>query len=151
MKLNNRFKQLRGIETGINKHLYLICGIITIVVMIMTLTEFFTRGRFAPARMNLFYLGVLVIYSLHKELIRWLGKRKIERQGEYFVFGWITFTTLLYIINFLSKDYFSYSVQGEPTTTLRELSILSLEVLAIFILTRYLKILKILLVKPKSR
>ena len=151
MSTKNQVKHLRKIESGINQHLYLICGIVTVVVMTMTLIEFLSCGLFSPTRMTLFYLGVLLIYSLHKELIRWLGKRKTERQGEYFVYGWIGLTTLLYIVNFMSKDYFSYSVTGEPTTILREISILTLEVLAIFILTRCLKILKILLAPLFSR
>lgn len=149
MKLNNRFQELRGIEAGINKNLFLICSGVTIVAMSMITLEFFTRGAFPPTRMNLFYLGVLIIYSLHKEMVRWLGKRKIERQGEHFVYGWIGLTTLFYIINFLTKNYFSYSAGGEPLATLKGLTILTLEVLGIFIFTRCLKILKVFLVKPK--
>ena len=116
------------------------------------MVEFFSRGLFSPANMSLLYLGILIIYSLHKELIRWIGigKRKIERQGEYFVYAWIGFTTLLYIINFLSKNYFSYTPQGEPLDTLESLSIISIEVLAIFILTRCLKVLKIYLEKREQ-
>ncbi len=149
MKLNNRFQELRGIEAGINKNLFLICSGVTIVAMLMITLEFFTRGAFPPTRMNLFYLGVLIIYSLHKEMVRWLGKRKIERQGEHFVYSWIGLATLFYIINFLTKNYFSYSAGGEPLATLKELTILTLEVLGIFIFTRCLKILKVVLVKPK--
>lgn len=145
MVLNNKFKQLREIEAGINKNLFRICAGVTVIVMFMMALEFFTRGQFPPTQMNLFYLGVLVIYSFHKELLRWLGKRKIERQGEYFVYGWIGLATLLYVINFLSKDYFSYSVGGESLSALRDVSILTLEVLGIFILTRCLKILKVFL------
>ena len=151
MPINNKFKQLREIESGINKNLFLICAGVTIVVMAMLVLEFLTRGTFPPTRIGLFYIGVLVIYSLHKELVRWLGRRKIERQGEYFVYGWIGLTTILYIVNFLAKDYFSFSSQGEPLSTLKNLSILTLEVLGIFILTRCLKILKILLIKPPSQ
>lgn len=146
----NKFKELRGIEARINKNLFLICAGVTIVAMLMMALQFFTRGAFPPARMSLFYLGVLIIYSLHKEMLRWLGKRKIERQGEYFVYGWIGLTALLYIVNFLTKNYFSYSAQGEPLITLKELTTLTLEVLGIFIFTRCLKILKVVLTKPKS-
>ena len=145
-----KFKQLREIEGGINKNLFLICAGVTLVAMLMITLEFFTRGAFSPTRMSLFYLGVLIIYSLHKEMVRWLGKRKIERQGEYFVYGWIGLTTLLYIINFLTKDYFSYSAAGEPLFILKELTILALEVLGIFIFTRCLKIIKVVLTKPKT-
>lgn len=149
MTLKNKFQQLKEIETGINRNLFFICGAVTLVVMLMMILEFFSRGVFPPTQMSLFYLGVLIIYSLHKELVRWLGQRKVERQGEYFVYSWIALTTLLYIINFLTKEYFSYSAQGEHLATLRETSILTLEVLGIFILTRCLKILKIFLAKDR--
>lgn len=144
MKINNHLKDFGKIERVINKHLYTICSIVTIVAMAMILTEFFTRGLFPPARIHMFYLGVLVIYSFHKELTRWLGRKEVERQGEYFVYSWIILTTLLYVINFSTKGYFNYSVQGEPLTILKELSVLTLEVLAVFILTRGLKILKVI-------
>jgi len=113
--------------------------------MALTVTEFFGRGAFLPADMGLFYLGVLLIYSVHKEMVRWLGKRKVERQGEYFVYGWIALTTVLYIVNFLSNGYFTYN--GEYLSSLRNVSVLTVEVLAVFILTRCLKILKIILIK----
>ena len=147
MDTKTQIKRLREVEGGINKHLFLICGVVTVVIMVMILTEFFSRGVFSSGKISLFYLGVLLIYSFHKEIIRWLGKRRIERQGEYFVYGWIALTTFLYIINFLSKDYFYYSVKGEPTIILKEVSLLTIEVLAIFIFTRCLKILKIFLIK----
>jgi len=147
MDTKTQIKHLREVEGGINKHLFLICGVVTVVIMGMVLAEFFSRGVFSSDKISLFYLGVLLIYSFHKEIIRWLGKRRIERQGEYFVYGWIALTTFLYIINFLSKDYFYYSVKGEPTIILKEVSLLTIEVLAIFIFTRCLKILKIFLVK----
>ncbi len=150
MPVNNKFRQLRDIEAGINKNLFLICAAVTVIAMSMMALEFFTRGGFPPTRMSLFYLGVLILYSFHKELVRWLGRRKIERQGEYFVYGWIGLTTLLYTINFLAKDYFNYSAQGESLTTLRDVSVLTLQVLGVFISTRVLKILKVLLIKPKS-
>lgn len=150
MPVNNKFRQFRNIEAGINKHLFLICAAVTVIAMSMITLGFFTRGGFPPTRMSLFYLGVLIIYSFHKELVRWLGRRKIERQGEYFVYGWIGLTTLLYTINFLTKDYFNYSAQGESLTTLRDVSVLTLQVLGVFISTRALKILKVLLIKPKS-
>jgi len=150
MKENKKqLKELRKVEEKINKHLFTICGAVTIVIMFMILIEFFSRGAFLPANMSLFYLGVLLIYSFHKEIVRWLGKKRTERQGEYFVYGWIVFTTVLYIVNFACKNYFSSSVTGEQLTILRNLSILAVEVLAIFIFTRCLKILKIFLIGPK--
>ena len=97
--------------------------------------------------MILFYLGVLAIYFVHKELVRWLGERKTERQGECFVYIWVILTVSFYTINFLSRNYFSYLASGGQYTILKDASILTLEVLGIFILTRGLKILKILFKK----
>lgn len=150
MAIKDNFKNLRKLETGINKHLYIICGAVTLITMVMVATQFFSRGDFPPTRIGLFYLGILILYSLHKELVRWLGERKVEHQGEYFVYGWIVFTTLLYIINFLSKDYFSYSAQGLPLATLRETSVLTLQVLAIFLITRGSKLMKVFLIKKQK-
>ena len=137
-------------EAKINHNLYLICGGVTVLTMIMIAMEFFSRGVFPPTKISLFYLGVLLLYSLHKELIRWMGDRKVDYQGEYFVYGWIALTTLLYLVNFMSKDYFSYSIYGEPSTTLREISFLTLEVLAIFLVTRGSKLIKVFLVKKQK-
>jgi len=150
MTNKDQIKKLKGVESQINKHLYFICSIITIVTMAVMLTEFLSRGAFAPANMGLFYLGVLLIYSLHKELVRWLGQRKVERQGEHFVYAWIVLTALLYVVNFFSNGYFSHSATGEPLEVLKDLSILTVEVLAIFIFTRCLKILKIVAIRPKK-
>ena len=138
-----KFKQIKKTEAGVNRHLFLICSVVTIIIMLMMTAEFFSRGVFPPVKMNIFYLGVLIIYSLHKEVLRWLGKRKIERQGEGFVYSWIGLTTLLYLVNFLTKDYFAYSARGESLSILHDVSLITLEVLAIFILTRSLKALKI--------
>lgn len=151
MAVNDNFKNLRKLETEINKHLYIICGVVTVITMVMVLAKFFSRGDFPPIRITLFYLGILIIYSLHKELVRWLGERRIEHQGEYFVYSWIGLTTLLYVINFLSKDLFVYSSQGASLTTLRETCILTLEVLAIFFITRGSKLIKVFLIKSKKQ
>jgi len=148
MKENfKNLKDIKSVEVVINRHLYLICAFVTVVVMSLTVIEFFSRGRFPSLKMNLFYMGVLGIYSFHKELIRWLGQRRVERQGEYFVYAWILLTTFLYVINFFSKDYFAYSAQGYPLPVLREASLITLEVLGIFVFTRILKILKNILIK----
>lgn len=142
MAVNNQIKELRKIESEINKHLFWVCAGVTIVVMLMVVIEFFSRGEFSSSQIGLFYLGVLIIYSFHKELIRWLGEKKVVRQGEHFVYGWIGLVTFLYLIDFFSKGLFSYSIQGEPLIVLRNASVLALEVLAIFIFTRSLKMLK---------
>lgn len=143
---NRKYFRLRKIETKINKNLFIVCGIVTIITMIMIVIEFFSRGTFPPIKIGTFYIGVLILYALHKETLRWIGDRKqFQRQGEVFVYGWIILTTVLYLINFLSKNYFSYSALGEPLAVLREVTVTALEVLAIFILTRGLKLLKNLL------
>lgn len=139
--------KIKVVENQINQKLFIICAFVTLVSMSLLVVEFFSRGKFIPSRINFFYLGILVIYSLHKELIRWLGERKKQRNGEYFVYSWIILTTVLYIINFLNKDYFSYSSEGYPLGTLRDISVLTLEVLGIFIITRSFKFLKIFLKK----
>ncbi|MBI2624750.1 MAG: hypothetical protein HYW70_00175 [Candidatus Nealsonbacteria bacterium] len=138
-------EHLKAIEARINKNLFFICSAVTIAAILMVLIEFFSRGVFPPTRINLFYFGVLIIYSVHKELVRWLGRKEVERQGEYFVYSWIGLTTTLYIINFLTKDYFNYSPSGQTLDTLRESTIITLEVLAVFIFTRSLKIMKTML------
>jgi len=147
MILKSKFQRVRTIETKINRNLFIICGLVTIVVMAMILSQFFTRGAFPPIQITMFYLGVLILYSLHKEIVRWLGQRKIERQGEYFVYSWIILTTLLFAINFFTKEHFNHSIEGEQLNTLRDVSRLTLEVFVIFIFTRTMKMLKICLVK----
>lgn len=121
-------------ETRINSKLFIICAVVTFVTMAMILADFFTHGFFSGIKINFFYLGVLLIYSLHKELVRWLGENKMERQGEYFVYSWILLTTVLFVINFLTHEQFA-SVQDS--------TLITLEVLAVFIFTRFLKLLKI--------
>ena len=151
MTITNEFKELKEIEKEVNRHLYQICAIITVITMAMIAARFFTRGDFPSTRIGLFYLGILIIYSLHKELVRWLGERKVQRQGEYFVYAWVLFTVLLYVINFLAKDFFTYSGQGGSLTTLRETGILTLEILVIFLITRGSKIIKICLAKKPKK
>ena len=78
MRQNQQFQHIRTIESGINRHLFVICAIVTIVVMAMTLIDFFTRGNLFTVQIAPFYLGVLMIYSLHKEIVRWLGERRAQ-------------------------------------------------------------------------
>lgn len=139
-----QLKKIREIELAINKNLFIICAIITLIAMVMTLTEFFTRGAFPPSKINFFYIGVLFIYSVHKEMLRWLEEKKMERQGEWFVYSWIGLTVILYIINFLTRGYFNYSSEGVPVGSLGEVAVTTLEVCAIFILTRLSKITKLI-------
>lgn len=142
-----KLKKVREIEFTINKHLFLICSVITLIAMAMVATEFFSRGAFPPSRIGFFYIAVLFVYSIHKEMLRWLGEKKIERQGEYFLYSWIGLTVILYIINFLTRDYFCYSPGGMPTETLKIVSIITLEVAAIFLFTRLSKLIRVILEK----
>lgn len=147
MKQNQQFQQLKAVEYGINKHLFTICSVVTITVMVMTLIDFFTRGNLFTVQIAPFYLGVLLIYSLHKEIVRWLGERRAEHQGELFVYAWVGLTTALYIINFATRNYFSVTPDGLSINTLQSTMVISLEVLAVFLLTRFLKITKICMTK----
>ena len=147
IKQKQRFQHIKIIEAGISRRLFIICGIVTVIVMAMTLIDFFTRGNLFTVQIAPFYLGVLVIYSLHKEIVRWLGESRPERQGELFVYAWIGLTMTLYIINFASKNYFSMTNEGISINTLQGVTVLTLEVLAVFIFTRILKISKICLTR----
>jgi uncharacterized membrane protein len=149
MPQSSQFQKIKEIESKINKNLFIVCAIITVIVMTTILIEFFTRGAFPPSGMNIFYIGILFIYSVHKEMIRWVGEKHIERQGEWFVYIWIGLTSILYLINFLTKGYFSYSTEGMPVESLREASTITLEVSTIFLLTRASKTIKIFLEEKK--
>ncbi len=137
-------KNLIKIESVINRNLFSICSIVTIATMGLTLADFFGRGSFIPANINFFYLAVLLIYSLHKELLRWLGEKRNKREGEIFVYLWVILTTILYVVNFLSHDHYSFAADGHKLGTLRDLSILTIEILGIFFFTRLLKLLEVL-------
>lgn len=141
--MSKEIKRIKDVESSISRNFYILSVSVSIVIMLMFVFDFFTRGAFFPTQMNLFYLGVLLIYSLHKELIRWLGNRKVERNGEYLVYTWVVLTTILYLINFLSNGYYDKLVHGDPSTTLRDLSIITLETLGVFIFTRCLKIIQL--------
>jgi len=134
------------IETKINNTLFWICFFITFLAIFMSLTEFLSRGAFPPSRINVFYVGILAVYSLHKEALRFLehsdGEKK-QRKGELFVYIWIIITAILYFINFLTKDYFSYSDTGEQLKGLMDITYITLEVGAVFVLARILKLLMI--------
>jgi hypothetical protein len=126
-------------ETKINNILFWICFCITLLTILMTLLDFFSNGEYPPTNISLFYIGVLVIYSIHKEAIRFLEHASPERRskrGELFVYFWIIMTTLLYLVNFLTKNQFSYS--GLMTATY-----LTLEVGTVFVLARVLKLIMV--------
>ena len=133
-------KEIRTVEKGISNNLFTICTIVTLVSMILMTVNFFCRGSFSPAKIGFFYLAVVLIYSLHKEFVRWLGEKKTRRQGEYFVYAWIILTTILYTVNFFSNNYYSYSKEGYELSTLADIAYTSMEVLGVFVITRIMKI-----------
>ena len=142
-----KLNKLKKAELAINKNLFIICAVITLIVMTMVVIEFFTRGAFPPSGINFFYIVVLFLYSIHKEILRWLEKKEIERQGEWFVYVWIGLVVILYIINFLAKGYFSCAPNGVFVGSLGKITAIALEVFAIFILTRLSKAIKMSLEK----
>jgi len=141
--------QIRKVESIINRNLFLVCIVITIIVMAMMTIEFFSRGGFLPSRIGFFYIGVLFIYTAHKEMLRWLEEKKAERQGEVFLYSWIGLTTLFYIVNFLTKDYYSLSLDGKPLECIAQASVITLEVAVIFLLARLSKVIKIISMKKQ--
>ena len=135
-------KELSTIEHQINSILFWLSIFVTVVAMAMMLIGFFSRGEFPQTGIGTFYVGVLLIYSLHKEALRWLEEQdlqKRDRKGEYFVYTWIIMTALLYLINFFSKDYYRFDNEGVRLPTLFEITATTLEVGGVFILTRIIK------------
>jgi hypothetical protein len=136
-------QEVQTAEKKINEILFNLCLFVTIIAIGMSLVEFFTRGAFPSTKINLFYVGVLIIYSLHKEALRWIEEKGTEhqqRRGEIFVYIWIIVTAVLYLINFLSRDYFCWSPTGQELTTLTDITFTTLEVGAVFLFTRLFKI-----------
>ncbi|MDD5221266.1 MAG: hypothetical protein PHV47_01535 [Candidatus Pacebacteria bacterium] len=136
-------EQTYRIESKINRILFWISVFITIVTMVMMAIEFFSRGAFPTTRIGNFYIGVLLIYSFHKEALRWLEEkdtRKGQRRGEIFVYSWFILTTILYLVNFLRHDYYMTDPSGKETKALMEITVTALESGAVFIFTRLIKI-----------
>ena len=134
------------IETNINNILFWICFFVTLLAIFMSLTEFFSRGEFPTSKIGLFYVGVLAIYSLHKEALRFLEHAheiRGQKNGELFVYLWIIMTAILYLINFLTKNHYSVSNNGEKLLALTSISYTALEVGGVFILARILKLVMI--------
>ncbi len=133
-------------ENKINNILFWICFLVTILAIAMALLEFFSRGAFPPSNINIFYIGVLTIYALHKEAIRFLERsetKRAPRSGEVFVYIWIIMTAILYLINFLTKNYFSCSSDGLELKTLMSIAFTAIEVGMVFVLARILKLLMV--------
>lgn len=134
-----RLNELRATEKRLNNHLFLVSAIVTGITMAMMTLAFLSRGAFPSVEMSVFYLGVVIVYSFHNELVRWLGEDKIIRQGEYFVYGWIGLTVAFYTLDFLTNGYFSTASDGRHLDTIKESAALTFKVLIIFLLTRGLK------------
>ena len=147
-RIEKKMRETRNLESAINKNLFIICAIVTLATMTLMVTNFFSKGSFLPAKIGFFYLTVVFIYSFHKEFVRWLGEKKSMRQGEYFVYAWVILTTLLYIINFFSNDYYGHSREGYNVSTLADVAYTTIEVLGIFIVTRIMKIFFMLKRRP---
>jgi hypothetical protein len=136
-------KDVYQIEKQVNKILFRLAVLVTILAMGMILAEFLSRGAFPPTKIGFFYIGVLLMYSLHKEALRWMGGKELQiggRRGEYFVYAWILLTSALYLINFLTKDYFIIDNQGSDLTALPEITFITLEACAVFIFARVVKV-----------
>ncbi len=134
------------VEHSINEALYHICLLVTFIAVAMSLIRFFTRGEYPPGEINIFYIGVLALYSLHKEALHWLLEKEDlvnRRKGEYFVYLWLLLATGLYAINFFVKDRFTIDIQGRPLETLQEISFIALEVGGIFVASRFAKIVRL--------
>jgi hypothetical protein len=141
MDINDKkIKEIRKVETAISENLFLVCMVVTLATMVLMIINFFSRGCFFPTKIGFFYLTVVLIYSLHKEFIRWLGEKKSRRNGEYFVYAWIILTTVLYAVSFFSNGYFDHSKEGYPVSTLADVAYTTMEVLGVFIITRVMKI-----------
>ncbi len=135
----------QSVERQINNTLYSICLSVTLVAIGMSLIRFFSRGEYVSDEINLFYFGVLGLYSLHKEAMHWLMEKEElinRRKGEYFVFLWLILTLALYVINFVTHDRFTVSANGAELHTLKEITFTALEVGAIFVASRFLKIMR---------
>ena len=131
------------LETKINNVLFWICFCVTLLAISMSLIEFFSRGKFPPSKIGLFYVGVLAIYSLHKEALRFLERasEKSQKKGEMFVYLWIVIATLLYLLDFLKKGYYTIADNGEKLMALTSIGYTALEVGMVFIIARILKLL----------
>lgn len=137
-------KKLKDIwtEKEVNQQLFFITAILSFITMAMFLVSFFSKGEFPPSSITVLYLGVLVVYAIHKESLRWMKgpQQDLKRKGELFVYIWIFFTAFLYIIDFLNPG--KYNIDSSTNPALQSATILSLEILVIFILTKGSKVAK---------
>jgi hypothetical protein len=134
-----------AVEHTISDTLYRICIFVTGIAMVMTLLRFFTRGVFPPDEINIFYVGIFALYSIHKEVLHWiLDKENLRnrRKSEYFLYAWIILVAMLYFVNFLTRDWFTTSPGGGRLTVLNEVAFIALEIGAIFLASRIVKIVR---------
>lgn len=130
-------------EIRINNVLFWLCFIITLMAIFMALLEFFSRGSYPLSGISVFYIGILIIYALHKEAIRIIDKSTTTRgtkKGELLVYVWILMAAGLHLINFLTKNLYSFSATGQKLNALTNISFTALEVGAVFILARIIKL-----------
>ena len=78
----SRYSKIRDVEKSINRNLFIITGFTTLLVIGLGLLEYFTRGEFPGGRIHVFYIGLLALYSLHKEMLRWMDEKSPWREGE---------------------------------------------------------------------
>jgi len=135
------------IETKINNILFWLCFFVTFLAIFMALLEFFSKGAYPPSNINAFYIGVLIIYALHKEALRFLERshsKRTPKGGEVFVYIWIIIAACLYLLNFLTKGFYA-----QESKALVSISFTALEVGAVFVLARILKLVMIRLFNKK--
>lgn len=133
---------LKTNEQSVNSILFKIAMLTTFIAMTTSVVRFFTREAYPPNGIEIFYIGVLAIYSLHKEILNWIMEREggeHKRRGEIFVYLWLILAAALYIVNFFSKGYYKHSVTGQESHALAEISFIALEVGGIFVLSRAIK------------
>jgi hypothetical protein len=136
-------EQTYRIESKISRILFWISVFITVATMVMMVMEFFSRGKLPATRIGNFYIGVLLIYSFHKEALRWLeekDQKRVQRRGEIFVYAWLILTTVIYLVNFLNKDFYMTDDTGRQTRALMEITSTALEAGGVFLFTRLIKV-----------
>lgn len=142
--MNKNKKITHGtVENTISIALYRVCMYVTVIAMVMVAVRFFSRGAFPPDNINVFYIGILALYSLHKEALHWILEKETwpdRRRGEQLVYGWFVLVASLYFVNFLSGDWFESTYDGGHSHTLKEATFLALEVGGIFVASRFIKI-----------
>lgn len=143
------------VEHTISDTLYRICIIVTGIAMVMALLRFFTRGVFPPDEINVFYVGIFALYSIHKEVLHWIldgEDMRNRRKSENFLYAWILLVAILYLVNFLTRDWFTTAPGGGRLTVLSEVAFITLEVGAIFLASRIVKVARIVVQeKAKAR